>query len=519
MHMTHPGPPSERQRPRVKPPSVVGLLVAALAWMVGWLPSLLPGGPLIEGVTLGIVTVLGYAFGAAVGASVATLWHRRAPPRWLRVTAWLAIVLAVISGVGLSAGVAAQADQMNSPQLAAGWLVTSLIGASVAIALLAAGRGIRHLTGTIARRLTDVMPDRPGAVAYALAVSGVVVGVVLTVGLSFVGTQAAFNRIDASTSDQSPPAVATRSGSSESLISWNSLGRQGRDFVSQGTNSATIRSFAGLKSGATPEQRAQLAVADMLRAGGASADVWIGITTTGNGFVDPVAAQAAETVANNRSALVAIQYSTLPSWLSFLVNQEAAREAGIATYNALVAARETLPVEQRPALVLYGESLGAFGSPAPFAGMSPEDVADRIDGALWVGPPSATDPVTRWTDSGTPPAWQPVVDDGVTARYAASAPAVADPPGGNSWPTPRILVLQNPTDPVVWFAPALVWQKPSWLRGQLGPGVQEDTRWTPVLFFFQVALDLPPAVGMPSGYGHNYSDALLAAWQQVLPPQ
>ena len=40
----------------------------------------------------------------------------------------------------------------------------------------------------------------------------------------------------------------------------------------------------------------------------------------------------------------------------------------------------------------------------------------------------------------------------------------------------------------------------------------------PAIFFLQVALDLPQAVNYPSGYGHNYADALPAAWQQILTP-
>jgi len=332
-------------------------------------------------------------------------------------------------------------------------------------------------------------------------------------------THRAFDAIDAATSGQQPPSSATRSGSAESSIEWSTLGRQGRDFVAGGDDPSTIRAFAGLNSAPDPRARADAAVADMLRAGGGQAEVWIGITTTGNGFVDPVAAQAAETVSDGRAALVAIQYSTLPSWLAFLIDQPAAKEAGIALFDSLRAARDALPEGQRPRLVLYGESLGAYGSPAPFAGLDPEQVAGQIDGALWVGPPAATDPITDWTYRGSPPVWQPVVDAGRVARYAATDASTGDPPPGSQpWPDPHILVLQNPTDPVVWFSPRLVWQHPPWLASPRGPGVDPDTRWTPLLFFLQVALDLPQAVDFPSGVGHNYSDALQRAWEQILTP-
>lgn len=437
-------------------------------------------------------------------------------PRWYLLTAWFAVVFALGGGLAIAPVEAAQARAIGAPQLAAGWLVATVVGLIVALALIGGGRGLRAATRGYGRLLGRHAQQWPPAARTAAAVAATVASVVSLLAVGLVGTTVAFNRIDASATGQQAPSAEARSGSPASLISFDSLGRQGRQFVTQGANPRTIRSFAGLESADSPRARADLAVADMLRAGGAGAPVWIGITTTGNGFIDPVAAQAAETATNGRAALVAIQYSTLPSWLSFLTDQSKAREAGVALYESLAAARDALPAGGRPKLVLYGESLGAFGSPAPFTGMDPAQVAERIDGALWVGPPAATDPITGWTYAGQPPVWQPVVGAGQVARYAATAAAAASPPGDGSWPGPRILVLQNPTDPVVWFSPSLVLSRPAWLDQPRGPGVQEASRWTPALFFLQVALDLPQAVSMPSGYGHDYSAALPEAWRQVL---
>jgi uncharacterized membrane protein len=385
-------------------------------------------------------------------------------------------------------------------------------------------RGLRRLTAAIsAKIMRAVSPRMPGSratlLAPALTVTATTALCVGVVAGALALTAEAFDRLDASTADQQPPTSTTRSGGPGSLVAWDSLGREGRAFVAGGQNAATIRAFAGLGSAPSADQRARLAVADMRRAGGDSADVWIGITTTGNGFVDPVAAQTAEDVSGGRASLVAIQYSTLPSWLAFLTNQGQAAQAGTAIYQALAEARDSLPPERRPRLVLYGESLGAYGSPAPFAGMDPADVARAIDGALWVGPPAATNPIAAWTAAGAPPEWQPVLSDGQPARYAATEQStVSPPPTSSPWPSPRILVLQNPTDPVVWFSPTIVWRNPEWLDAPRGPGVQPNTRWVPVLFFTQVALDLPQAVGFPSGYGHNYADALPAAWRHILSP-
>ena len=535
----------------MKPLSATGVIVASAAWVVAWFPSLLPSGSLFQGVTCGVLAALGYAMGTAVAAIVrlvrGTARRRRghaapaaastapggpgqagavgrsATPRWYALAAGLTALGAVLAGLRLDVWEAAQAADIGAPEFAARWAVASTVGLVTSGLLIMLGRALRRLTRAVAamirrRQMTWLPPGQASplaAAAVTLVCLGLLAGAV-------TATTMAFDRIDAQTTAQAPPTSSTRSGSPASLIAWDTLGKQGRDFVGQGTDPATIRAFAGLASAPDPQARADLAVQDMLRAGGAEAEVWIGVTTTGNGFIDPVAAQTAETAVaatGGRAALVAIQYSTLPSWISFLVDQSAAQQAGIALYESLAATREAQPPGQRPKLVLYGESLGAFGSPAPFAGLDPAEVAERIDGALWVGPPAATNPITEWTYSGSAPVWQPVLDDGRVARYAASDAATADPPPAAApWPNPRILVLQNPTDPVVWFAPGLLWREPAWLADPRGPGVTPQTRWTPVLFFFQVALDLPQAVSYPSGYGHNYADALPAAWQQILAP-
>lgn len=503
--------------------SVTGVVVASASWVFAWLPSLLPSGTVLHGVALGLSAAVGYALGVAIAAVGRGFRRNRRttpqPPERNRIGVAVAVVaalLALASGIWLSGGLATQAESMGAPEYSVAWAIASGIGLAVFAVLLLSARGVRHVTNRFARSLPRSWPV---VATRGLSATVTLALMALLVTLSLVGLRSVFDRIDASAADQSAPSSPTRSGSSASLIPFDTLGRQGRDFVTQGAQPDSIRTYAGLESAADPKSRAELAVADMLRAGGAQAPIWVGITTTGNGFVDPVATDAADAATQGQAALVAMQYSTLPSWLSFLVDQGGAKEAGTELYRALATARDQLPADQRPRLILYGESLGAFGSAAPFIDMSVEEIAQRIDGALWVGPPAATQPVSDWTYSGAPPVWEPVIDDGRQVRYAATTSAVESPPGEGPWLVPRILVLQNATDPVVWFSPSLVWRPAQWLADPRGPGVQSGTRWLPLLLFVQVALDLPQAVGMPSGYGHDYTDALLPAWRQVLNEQ
>ncbi len=96
---------------------------------------------------------------------------------------------------------------------------------------------------------------------------------------------------------------------------------------------------------------------------------------------------------NGNTAVVSMQYSFLPSWLSFLVDKDNARHAGQALFEAVDRLVRQLPEAQRPKIVVFGESLGSFGGEAPF--MSLNNVLARTDGALFSGP---TFQNTIWTD-------------------------------------------------------------------------------------------------------------------------
>ena len=92
------------------------------------------------------------------------------------------------------------------------------------------------------------------------------------------------------------------------------------------------------------------------------------VTTTGSGWVDPALSDSFEYLSGGDSATVAIQYSYLPSWISYLVDQSKAREAGRALFDAVYGAWSQLPQGQRPRLYVAGESLGSFGGETAFSG-------------------------------------------------------------------------------------------------------------------------------------------------------
>ena len=139
-----------------------------------------------------------------------------------------------------------------------------------------------------------------------------------------------------------------RSGGPQSLVSWDSLGHQGRIFVGDGPtvdqlskfNGAKaiepIRAYAGLNSGDDIKATAKLAAQELERTGGLDRKVVAVATTTGTGWINEAEASTRwSTCYNGDTAIVSMQYSFLPSWLSFLVDKENARQAGQALFEAV----------------------------------------------------------------------------------------------------------------------------------------------------------------------------------------
>ena len=141
-----------------------------------------------------------------------------------------------------------------------------------------------------------------------------------------------------------------------------------------------VRAYAGLASGPDAESAGGARGRDLERAGGFQRKNLLVVTTTGTGWVDPAAVDTFEYLTGGDSATVAIQYSYLPSWMSYLVDQSKAREAGRALFDAVYDQWSRLPAGQRPRLFVAGESLGSFGGETAFSGEY--DLRNRTSGNL-----------------------------------------------------------------------------------------------------------------------------------------
>ncbi|GIE95032.1 alpha/beta hydrolase [Paractinoplanes rishiriensis] len=512
-----------------------GLVVAAVMFCMSLTPSLLPRSWLIQGLISGLLAAVGYGLGTL------TVWlgkqlTGRTPPRpgpiaW-RVLAGVATVGCVIF-IYLGARWQTQIHRLVGldPPPRIGYLLVLPVAVVTLVALIGLARLLRRAAQRLAALLSRWIPAAAARAAAGLAVAllllGILNGVVLRA--AFTSADASFRTLNGEThADLAAPADPVRSGGPGSLVTWDSLGNQGRRFIGGGPGIAELEAFGGpgarppvrvyigIDAAGSSRERAALAVEELERTRGFDRAVLCLITTTGTGWVNEQAVDPLEFMYHGDSALVATQYSYLPSPISFLVDKERARDAGRDLFDAVYAVWSRLPTTGRPKLLVFGESLGSFGAEAAFSG--PADVRNRTDGMLLIGPPNRNQ---LWTDFLTDrdpasPAVLPVYQQGETVRFAADPADLTRPAG--AWGTPRVVYLQYPSDPITWWSPRLMVSRPDWLTEPRGADVLSTVRWYPFVTFWQVSADMAFANNVPAGHGHNFGATPAAAWAQIAPP-
>jgi uncharacterized membrane protein len=117
------------------------------------------------------------------------------------------------------------------------------------------------------------------------------------------------------------------------------------------------------------------------------------VTVTGTGWVDPDAAKTVEYMHRGDTALVALQFSYLPSWLSFLVDAPKAAEAETSLQDGVLAWWSRLPAGSRPRLMIFPRAsvptARRVGLPQADVARSVAAVVGSADGVLWVRPTDA----------------------------------------------------------------------------------------------------------------------------------
>lgn len=514
-------------------PSTAGLAVAAIGYAGALTPSLLPYPlPFLLLVT-SVGTISGYAIGATAG------WALRLIPalREWRAPRWSVAVLLLVLWVPALAftpmAVGWQLEQqviLGMPaSLPSSYLLIVATGV-IATLLLLLGRSIRLGTDKVA----DLLRRGPFA-RWAPRWMRLAVAVVLlllanaAIGAGLNWLVGSYDTVNADTSGQSPDNLGLNSGSPESLAPWDTLGREGRFYVSNtmtpdeitgitGRPAQTpVRVYVGMEQGDTDAARTDLALQELDRVDAWSREYLVIFGVTGTGWVDPNAINALEAVTDGDVTTVAVQYSAVPSWIGFVIDPQTTIDQNRDTIDGVLAAWRAKPADQRPELILFGQSLGSLGTQGAWnATATPEDVTAEIPHVVWMGPPAESVLWSTWqADRTGGPAWEPVVGDGSIVRVLVSQD---DPDGLEQKQPPTIVFAAHANDPVVYWSPDLLLRKPDWLDQPLGPGVMPQMRWIPIITFLQVGMNLISG-GEPPEVGHNYSANMALAVALAVQPE
>jgi len=393
-------------------------------------------------------------------------------------------------------------------------------GVAVTGILMGVARGESWISGAVARGAAKVLGGEPvdhralGRVAAWGTLAGVGWGAVTLTNKLLTKAGVGIEPAHAE-----PPAIAEITGGPGSLIPWGDQTRESRRWLSMVLHKETIeevmgesakqpiRVYGSLECATTPQQRADLLLAEIDRTKGLERSVFALFSPTGSGYVNYVATETLEYLTRGDCASVCIQYSVLPSALS-LTKVGYATDQTRLLVNGIVERLMAIPPEKRPKFCLFGESLGSQVSEEMFRGQGttgPEGIG--LDAALWIGTPAST--LFReelWGD-----------------RTISEAPGVGPgqfylPRGISDWKAiprdeladVRFLLLQNGDDPVPKFAAPLAWKQPDWLgpNDTRPPGSPLHTRWLPVVSFVTTFIDLQnalvPTPGIFQEGGHDY---------------
>lgn len=515
--------------------SLLGLTIGTILFAASLTPSLTPRPPLLLGVLAGLGLAAGYALGLLLRALWSYLGYpvRPAHPRgWaiiLSVQGLIAVVFLWLA-MGWQNGI----RSLFGMELWSRWnSVTVAVVSVITFGLLfLCGMGVRFVFRRAARWLDSHFPRKVtvllSALVAAIVLWAVVTGIVFRTGLHMMDSS--FRELDALIErDAPPPTSPLQTGSAASLIAWEGLGRQGREYIASGPTreeiaqlsggqaEQPIRVYAGLNSAETVEERARLALAELQRAGGFDKSVLVVIAPTGTGWVDAAAIDTLEYLERGDVASVAMQYSYLASWLSLLVEPNYGTDSARALFRQVYDHWKTLPKDNRPRLYLYGLSLGALSSESS---MDLFDVIeDPIQGAVWAGPPFPSPlwkSATRNREPGSP-VWLPRFRDSSIVRFTNQQNQLNKP--GDRWGPMRIVYLQYGSDPITFFEPSSFYREPEWMRGRRAPDVSPSFVWIPGVTFTQLGVDMITGMGTPPGTGHVFAaEHYMDAWVAVTEP-
>lgn len=530
-----------------------GILGAEAATWSAISPSLLPHPWWVTTANVAICQAVGHTAGVAAANLVGSVsnalnWH--APRRFRQRTA---VPVQVVMGATTSIVYASAAyrrpehERLVNSETTLGPLQTlagiglGSIGYGV---LLLLGEGIQVTADRLNKEFGRLMPAAVSWPLAVLALSGATVLLTDKVLLRAILSKA-YQNADELNREFLPgatkPREKERSGSPASLERWKYLGRQGRAVVAGGPRSADIsgvlggeakepiRIFIGLKD-RSPEQQAAMVLREMDRTDAWSRKAIAVMSSAGTGWINDFHTSGFEFLNRGDCAVVAMQYSFMPSAYSYASDREVPVRSAQVLITAVKERLEEMPENERPKLYLGGESLGAYGLADAFHNI--DEFMENVDGGVFTGAPGFTRAHTQLTnnrDAGSPQRL-PLIDGGRQVRFTSHPDHLTRTFDGseypNEWEFPRAVFAQHASDPIVWWSLSLLFKAPDWLRepgsrGERAPeAMHVDTlqsmRWVPFVTWWQIGVDQLTSQDPPGGHGHQYHDETVAYWNAVL---
>ena len=236
---------------------------ALIAGCLSFTPSLLPRGGIVQGLIWGITAAIGYG----LGVLAAWIWRAFADrePRRPRRRSWTLFFISAAVLIVVSFGLGQYWQYEIRKLMGVTDYNILLVVASPFVAVLAfclillIGRGLRGLYRWAAHLLNRWIGRRAAhAVGWTL-VAGltylVVTGLLLQ---GFVNVMnSAYSLRDTKTAEGvQQPTTSLRSGGPGSVVPWDTLGWQGRNFIGKGPSASAIEKFTGQPGhGADPRLR------------------------------------------------------------------------------------------------------------------------------------------------------------------------------------------------------------------------------------------------------------------------
>jgi uncharacterized membrane protein len=312
-----------------------------------------------------------------------------------------------------------------------------------------------------------------------------------------------------------PPTSPLVSGSADSLCPFEELGQQGRRYVTDVITPDLIEAAMGEPAAAHPIRvfvgfnqqplytsgRAETALEEMERTGAYDRGTILLVSPTGTGWVDHTMIEAAEFFLRGDVATVCIQYGRYPSFLSLQKVRAGRRQFRNLVWGVRQRIR-SMPEDQRPRVLVFGESLGAWASSDVIMKLGVDGLDHYgVDRALWFGMPQ----LARWSAAGLarPGQLTPEGTVGVFDRWEELEQLTPE-----ERDQLRIVQLSHDNDPITLMTPTLLYREPEWLGEPRGRNVPDGQRWYPIVTGVQTMIDAANAMRNNPGHfrstGHDY---------------